>query len=95
MLVIGGYNSSNTGHLAKIASRAVPTFHIQNAEEILGSDRIRHRGTDGLIRMTEGWLPAGPRRIGLTAGASTPNLEIGRVILKVLDARGIPHSGAV
>jgi 4-hydroxy-3-methylbut-2-en-1-yl diphosphate reductase len=88
-IVIGGYNSSNTGHLAKIASRVVPSYHIQNVEEILDGRRIRHRTTKGEMEVTENWLPEGALRIGLTAGASTPNLEIGKVIRRVLEVRGV------
>jgi 4-hydroxy-3-methylbut-2-enyl diphosphate reductase len=86
-IVIGGYNSSNTGHLAKIAAGYVPTYHIQNVEEILSGTRIRHRTTKGGMTETEGWLPEGDLRIGLTAGASTPNLEIGRVVERLLEFR--------
>jgi 4-hydroxy-3-methylbut-2-enyl diphosphate reductase len=87
-LVIGGYNSSNTGHLAKIASRVVPAYHIQSVREIRSATEIRHRGTDGEMRVSEGWLPGGEVRIGLTAGASTPNLEIGRVVRRLIEFRG-------
>jgi 4-hydroxy-3-methylbut-2-enyl diphosphate reductase len=86
-IVIGGYNSSNTGHLAKIAAGYVPTFHIQNVEEILSAEVIRHRNTKGEMVETAGWLPEGELRIGLTAGASTPNLEIGRVVQRVMEFR--------
>jgi 4-hydroxy-3-methylbut-2-enyl diphosphate reductase len=89
-LIVGGYNSSNTGHLARIASKRVPTFHIQHAGEILSGERIRHRVyTTGEVTETTGWLPEGEIRIGLTAGASTPNLEVGRVVRRVLECRGI------
>jgi 4-hydroxy-3-methylbut-2-enyl diphosphate reductase len=89
-LIVGGYNSSNTGHLAEIAARAVPTFHIQYAAEILGADEIRHRDPKtGEMVVTPDWLPEGELTIGLTAGASTPNLEVGRVVRRVLDLRGI------
>ncbi len=86
-IVIGGYNSSNTGHLAKIAAEHVPTFHIQNVEEILDERRIRHRTTKGEMTVSEDWLPAGELRIGLTAGASTPNLEVGRVVERLMEFR--------
>ncbi|MHC4470858.1 MAG: 4-hydroxy-3-methylbut-2-enyl diphosphate reductase [Planctomycetota bacterium] len=88
-LIVGGYNSSNTSHLVKIAARTIPTFHIENADEILSAEEIRHRATDGNMVVTSDWLPSGPLTIGLTAGASTPNLEIGRVVRKVLSCRGV------
>jgi 4-hydroxy-3-methylbut-2-enyl diphosphate reductase len=90
-LIVGGYNSSNTGHLARIAAGRVPTYHIQHAGEILGSSSIRHRdAATGEIRETEDWLPDGDLTIGLTAGASTPNREVGRVVRRVLECRGVP-----
>jgi 4-hydroxy-3-methylbut-2-enyl diphosphate reductase len=90
-LIVGGYNSSNTGHLAKIAAKRVPTYHIQHAGEILSGEEIRHRDpTGGEVVTSRDWLPAGEITIGLTAGASTPNLEIGRVVRRVLDCRGLP-----
>ena len=94
-LIVGGYNSSNTGHLARIAAGKVPTYHIQFAGEILGPDRIRHRDTKtGEIRETADWLPDGELSIGLTAGASTPNLEVGRVVRRVLECRGVAPAEA-
>ena len=72
-LIVGGYNSSNTGHLAKIASKKVPTFHIQHAGEIVSPEEIRHRDPKtGEVGLSRNWLPAGKVTIGLTAGASTP-----------------------
>jgi len=89
-LIVGGYNSSNTGHLARIAAGRVPTWHIQHAGELLSADEIRHRDPKTReIRESRGWLPEGELTIGLTAGASTPNLEVGRVVRRVLEFRGI------
>jgi 4-hydroxy-3-methylbut-2-enyl diphosphate reductase len=93
-VVIGGYNSSNTNNLAIIASERVPrSYHIANGECIEG-DRIRHKpaGTplDAAQEVEErDWLPSGPVRIGLTAGASTPNSQIGLAIGRILEARGL------
>jgi 4-hydroxy-3-methylbut-2-enyl diphosphate reductase len=91
MLVIGGYNSSNTGHLVEIASEKAPTFHIQNAGCIEDATTIRHLplGSKEEAR-AEGWLAAGPLTIGVTAGASTPNSEIDLVIRRVCALRGVP-----
>jgi 4-hydroxy-3-methylbut-2-en-1-yl diphosphate reductase len=81
MIVIGGYNSSNTNNLAAIASGSVPTYHIEDASCIESSGIIRHQ-PGGLHHevSTTGWLHGGPVTIGLTAGASTPNNRIGEVI---------------
>ena len=91
MVVIGGYNSSNTNNLAEIASRKVPTYHIDNGVSILDGNRIRHKpvGTREPIE-EEGWLGDGKLAIGVTAGASTPNNEIGSAIMRILDTLGLP-----
>jgi len=90
MVVIGGYNSSNTNHLAALAARSVPTYHIQDASCLLGADVIRHKPFgSGAEITTEGWLPAGPVRLGLTAGASTPNNKIGEVVSRIAALRGV------
>jgi 4-hydroxy-3-methylbut-2-en-1-yl diphosphate reductase len=90
MLVIGGYNSSNTTHLAEIASTSVPTYHIRAADCLDGPDRLRHQplGSQGEATQ-ESWLPAGPLVIGLTAGASTPNVEIEKVVRRIAGFRGV------
>jgi 4-hydroxy-3-methylbut-2-enyl diphosphate reductase len=86
MIVVGGFNSSNTGHLAEIASEFRPTFHIDGADCILSARRIRHKKPrQPEITETGDWLPAGKVRIGLTAGASTPNRMIEDVIRRVLE----------
>jgi 4-hydroxy-3-methylbut-2-enyl diphosphate reductase len=75
MLVIGGYNSSNTCNLARICALKVPTFHIAEPDGLISSTEIRHRSVaDRLEGVTTGWLPsAGQVRVGLTSGASTPD----------------------
>jgi 4-hydroxy-3-methylbut-2-enyl diphosphate reductase len=86
MIVIGGYNSSNTNHLSEIASQFKPTYHIDDVSCILSKDRIRHKPAGSTQEiMTEGWLPPGPATIGLTAGASTPNRIIGEVIERIVE----------
>ena len=88
LLVIGGYNSSNTTHLAEIGAAVCPTFFIRNADAILGPDRIRHFDFEaGRETVSEGWLPGGPITIGVTAGASCPNNLIEEVLLRVVEVR--------
>jgi 4-hydroxy-3-methylbut-2-enyl diphosphate reductase len=91
MVVIGGYNSSNTNNLAKICAARVPSYHIADAGCIdPASGVIRHKPVDGTDEIeTAAWLGDGPRRIGMTAGASTPNNKIGEAIERVLASRGI------
>ena len=88
MIVIGGYNSSNTNNLAKIASKFTEAFHIEDAMSIVSAHEIRHKlpGTKEEIR-TDDWLKPGPQIIGVTAGASTPNNQIGEVIERIVGFR--------
>jgi 4-hydroxy-3-methylbut-2-en-1-yl diphosphate reductase len=94
-VIIGGYNSSNTNNLAIIASERVPkSYHISSGECIEG-ECIRHKPAGTPLDATQeveepDWLPAeGEVRIGLTAGASTPNSQIGLAIGRILEARGL------
>ncbi|MCG3199341.1 MAG: 4-hydroxy-3-methylbut-2-enyl diphosphate reductase [bacterium] len=90
MIVVGGFNSSNTGHLCEIGAEHCPTFHIDEVSRIEGAERIRHkRPFADTLSVTEHWLPEGFRRIGFTAGASTPNQVIGEVIATVLKLKGV------
>ena len=90
MLVVGGYNSSNTCNLARICEATVRTYHIADPDCMLSADEIRHRPvgapstTAGVEAVTHGWLPgSGSVSVGLTAGASTPNNIVGEVIRKL------------
>ncbi|MBI1853591.1 MAG: 4-hydroxy-3-methylbut-2-enyl diphosphate reductase, partial [Planctomycetes bacterium] len=90
VLVIGGYNSSNTTHLVEIAGTFARAYHIESADCLESADRIRHQPLGQKTEVVaEHWLPAGPLKLGVTAGASTPNLAIGQVIARVLEIRGI------
>lgn len=94
MVVIGGYNSSNTNHLAVLCSRHTVTFHVADATCIdaeRGTIRFKPNGTpsDAPEVEAEGWLPDGPVSVGLTAGASTPNNKIGEAVERILRTRGI------
>jgi len=99
MVVIGGYNSSNTTHLAAICQEKVPTYHIEDAACIApeeGTIRFRPVGAKE-EQCRAAWLPAGPVTIGITAGASTPNNKIGETIERIAAMRGLalePVGGA-
>ncbi len=92
MLVIGGFNSSNTISLAALCAGHVPTYHIDTSSAIDPDTRSIHF-RPALIRHNESdasdWLPNGPVRVGITAGASTPNNKIGDVVARVLATRGL------
>jgi 4-hydroxy-3-methylbut-2-enyl diphosphate reductase len=96
MIVLGGYNSSNTNNLARICEQAVPSYHIDDSSCVEGPDRIRHKpvSSDHEV-VTAGWLPDGPVVIGLTAGASTPNNKVGQTIERLFACRGLEASLAV
>lgn len=87
MIVIGGYNSSNTQALARMCAPRVRTFYIDNPS-CIEETSIRHRqvGTAEEGR-TADWLPAGPQTIGITAGASTPDSVVGEVLERILALR--------
>jgi 4-hydroxy-3-methylbut-2-enyl diphosphate reductase len=89
MIVIGGYNSSNTQALARICAARLPTFHIQGAG-CIAEEGLRHKPVGQAVEVTaEDWLPAGSVRIGLTAGASTPNNVVGEVVQRLLARRSL------
>jgi 4-hydroxy-3-methylbut-2-enyl diphosphate reductase len=85
MVVIGGYNSSNTANLARICAASRPTFHIADPDCLISADEIRYRPVGRKDEATlEGWLPREGRvTIGLTSGASTPDNLVGAVIAKL------------
>jgi 4-hydroxy-3-methylbut-2-enyl diphosphate reductase len=94
MVVVGGYNSSNTMSLAAICAERVSTYHVEDAT-CLDPERgtIRHKvagkSASGEVE-TADWLPAeGPVRVGITAGASTPNNKIGEAVARIFATRGI------
>jgi len=95
MVVIGGYNSSNTTHLAAICHEKVPTYHVEDAaciDPAAGAIRFRPVG-DQEEQRRDAWLPAGPVTIGITAGASTPNNKIGETIVRIAASRGVSLDG--
>ena len=98
MIVIGGYNSSNTCNLARICSERTRTFHISNPECLVSAGELRFRPvgqpSTGAVAeaVARGWLPAGEVTIGLTAGASTPNNIIGEVIERLEAVTRMPNA---
>ncbi len=91
MVVIGGYNSSNTNHLAKLCSERHTTYHIADANCIdPESGVIKHKPVDETgEQAVPDWLGDAVRTIGITAGASTPNNKIGEAMARILAARGL------
>jgi 4-hydroxy-3-methylbut-2-enyl diphosphate reductase len=93
LLVVGGYNSSNTAHLVEIAEPEVPTFFIRGASCIRSLEEIVHYDLHRREEITSGyaeWLdPEKPVTVGITAGASCPNNLIEETIFKVFELRGV------
>ncbi|QDQ41462.1 4-hydroxy-3-methylbut-2-enyl diphosphate reductase [Methylacidiphilum kamchatkense Kam1] len=90
LIVVGGYNSSNTSHLAEIGESRLPTYFIKNAEKLISSRQIRHWNLhEGREVITEGWLGEGEINVGITAGASCPNNLIEETIQRLFELRGI------
>lgn len=93
MVVVGGYNSSNTISLAALCAEQVMTYHISDPDEVdvtSNTARFRTIGPHGELASATDWLPTGrPLRIGITAGASTPNNKIGETIARVFAIRGV------
>jgi 4-hydroxy-3-methylbut-2-enyl diphosphate reductase len=93
MLVLGGYNSSNTTHLAEISSQHCPTYHVSDSDCLVSADEIRHKPVhEGEEITTRGWLPEGPLTIGVTAGASTPDVKVDESIERLISFRGLSLS---
>jgi 4-hydroxy-3-methylbut-2-enyl diphosphate reductase len=87
LIVIGGYNSSNTCNLARIGAESRPTFHIADPDCLVSADTIRHRPVGSKAEVaTTSWLPtSGPVTIGLTSGASTPDNLVGAVVARLAE----------
>lgn len=96
LLVVGGYNSSNTSHLAEMGEAVLPTFFIKNAEKLISSTEISHYDQhEGKEKVTRDWFPPGPLTVGVTAGASCPNNLIEETIRRLFELRGIDIYKAV
>ncbi len=90
LVVIGGYNSSNTSHLAEMGEAKLPTFFIKNAAKMQSDKLIVHYNQHQLQEVeTRDWLPAGKITVGITAGASCPNNLIEDTIRRLFELRGI------
>ncbi|MGL5193094.1 MAG: 4-hydroxy-3-methylbut-2-enyl diphosphate reductase, partial [Chroococcales cyanobacterium] len=90
IVVIGGYNSSNTTQLQQIAiDRGIPSYHIDSASRILPGNRIEHKPLYQELEIAENWLPPGPLVIGVTSGASTPDKVVEEAIEKIFASKAV------
>jgi 4-hydroxy-3-methylbut-2-en-1-yl diphosphate reductase len=84
MMVIGGYNSSNTTHLQEISiDKSIPSYHIDCADRIGPGNRVEHKPLNQSLTLTENWLPDGPIVVGITSGASTPDRVVSDVVKSI------------
>jgi 4-hydroxy-3-methylbut-2-enyl diphosphate reductase len=90
LLVVGGYNSSNTSHLAEMGEEKLPTFFVLNSSRLLSRDEIKHYDLHQKQEViARHWLPQGQVVVGITAGASCPNNLIEETLLRLFELRGI------
>tara|TARA_B100000700_G_C14412905_1_gene564473 strand:- start:274 stop:579 length:306 start_codon:yes stop_codon:yes gene_type:complete len=86
LVVIGGFNSSNTTHLQEIAiSRGLRSFHIDTPERIgVDENTITHMPLGEDLIKENNFLPTGDVCVGITSGASTPDRVVEDVIQKLI-----------
>jgi 4-hydroxy-3-methylbut-2-en-1-yl diphosphate reductase len=90
LIVVGGYNSSNTSHLAEMGEAKLPTYFIKNAAKMQSDKLICHYNLHLKKEIeTRDWLPTGKITVGITAGASCPNNLIEDTIHRLFELRGI------
>lgn len=92
LLVVGGYNSSNTAHLVEIGEKELPTFFIRDASQIKSLEEIVHydfrQKEETTVNYARVFSGKDHVTVGLTAGASCPNNLIEATVKKVFELRG-------
>jgi 4-hydroxy-3-methylbut-2-en-1-yl diphosphate reductase len=93
MVVIGGYNSSNTTHLQEISiEHEIPSYHIDSDVRILANNQIEHKPLGKELEITDNWLPTGKIVVGVTSGASTPDKVVEDAIERIFATK---HQSAI
>jgi len=93
MVVIGGFNSSNTTHLQEIAvERDIPSYHIDSVARIKSQKSIEFRQLNGELKIADNWLPNGKIVVGVTSGASTPDKVVEDIIEKIFELKMVVNS---
>jgi len=85
-LVVGGYNSSNTSHIVELCEQEMPTFFVQNADELVAVDEIRHFDLSSReLLVSKNWIPQKRSlSVALTCGASCPDSVVEGVLQRLL-----------
>jgi len=95
LVVVGGYDSSNTRNLTRVGGDRFPSYHVLGPDAIT-PDAIKHRSPgDGALVVTRDWMPEGDVTIGFTAGASTPDTLLGETVRRVLEAARVRLDAAL
>lgn len=90
MVVIGGFNSSNTTQLQQIAiERGIPSYHIDSAARIGSENQVEHKPLGRDLEVTHNWLPTGEIVVGVTSGASTPDKVVEEAIEKIFALKAV------
>jgi 4-hydroxy-3-methylbut-2-enyl diphosphate reductase len=91
-LVVGGFNSSNTSHLVELCQKALPTYFISGAQDLVRAEQLWHFDlSKGKRVLAEGWAALNPPQTGavrplrviLTSGASCPDATVDQVLQRV------------
>ena len=93
-IVVGGFNSSNTAHLAKLCAKSVPAFHIEGPQNILNAEKIDHFDIETRsIKQSQNWFPSLQNHVTVlvTAGASTPDSTVDSVIERIISLQSGPE----
>ncbi len=74
-IVVGGFNSSNTTHLAELCAQKFNTYFISSADDILDENTIRHFDIHSgqILEHSSYWPKSKQPRVILTSGASCPD----------------------
>ncbi|NEQ49226.1 MAG: 4-hydroxy-3-methylbut-2-enyl diphosphate reductase [Leptolyngbya sp. SIO3F4] len=96
MVVIGGFNSSNTTHLQEIAiERGIPSYHIDSPQRLGPDNRIEHKPLNSALTVSTNWLPDGKIVIGITSGASTPDKSVAQIIHRIFQLKRESQTPAI
>jgi len=96
LIVVGGYNSSNTQHLVEIGEENLPTFFVRTADCIDSLKTITHYDLEQKQEISSDYStivdPSQEVTIGITAGASCPNNLIEATIVRIFELRGVSRT---